>query len=94
MPKVRSLDLGTLQRSRVSTLSFKILDAIQGEPLELMLPALGMTLEAMCEVKGVARSDVMSVVTNMLQAHGEHDDNYVAALRAFIKEDVPDVRRT
>lgn len=94
MPKVNNLDLGTLERSRVSTLAFKILDAIQGEPLELMLPALGMTLDAMCEVKRVARSDVMTVVNNMLRTHGLKDDNYVAALRAFIKEDVPDVRRT
>lgn len=94
MPKVNNLDLGTLERSRVSTLAFKILDAIQSEPLELMLPALGMTLDAMCEVKRVSRSDVMTVVNNMLRTQGLKDDNYVAALRAFIKEDVPDVRRT
>jgi hypothetical protein len=45
-------------------------------------------------VKNLSRGDVMIAVNNMLRTTGLADDNYVAALRMFIKDDVPDVRRT
>jgi hypothetical protein len=95
MPKKqRTLDVGMVSRSRVSLLAFKMLDAIQDEPLEHMVPAVGLVLEALCEVKNLSRGDVMIAVNNMLRTTGLADDNYVAALRMFIKDDVPDVRRT
>lgn len=93
MKRQRSLELGTLSRSHVARTTFRILDAIQDEPLEYMLLAIGMTLEALCEVKRLSRSDVMTVATNMLSREDEAE-NYVRALRSFIKDEVPDVRRT
>lgn len=85
----RSLDLGMLQRSRASRLAFAILDATQDEPLEYMAAALGLTLKALCEEKNLSPQEIMTASDNMLKTTGLGDDNYVTALRGFMREEVP-----
>lgn len=85
----RRLELGTLHRSRASRAAFAILDTLQNEPLEYMAAALGLTLQTLTEVKGLSPSEIMTTADNMLKTEGLADDNYVAALRLFIQEEVP-----
>lgn len=85
----RSVDLGTLSRSRASRLAFTIVHATQDEPLEYMAGALGLTLKALCEAKGLSPQDVMTAADNMLKTTGLKDDNYVAAILSYMKNEVP-----
>ena len=86
----RDLMLGSLRRSRASRSAFKILDALQGEPLEYMAAALGLTLKTLTEVKRLSPQQIMTAADNMLKTEGLADDTYVRALRIFIEENVPD----
>lgn len=83
------LPMGSLNRSRASHAAFKILNVLQDEPLEYMAAAIGLVLEALCEQKNLSRGDIMLAVSNMLRTQGLADDNYVTALRTFIKTEVP-----
>jgi len=85
----RVLEMGSLRRSRASRAAFKILNAIQGEPLEYMAAALGLTLKTLTEVKRLSPQDIMTASDNMLKTEGLEDDNYVRALRIFIEDNVP-----
>lgn len=89
MPKRRPLVLSNLSRTRASRLAFAILDAAQDERLEYMTAALGLVLKTMCDVKGLSPQDIMTAAGNMLTAEGLEDDNYVTALKTFIRDDVP-----
>lgn len=87
---MRALALGTISRSRASRSAFAILDAVQDEPLEYMAAALGLVLKTVCDVKNLSPQDIMTAAGNMLAAEGLEDDNYVTALRTFIRDEVPD----
>jgi hypothetical protein len=54
-----------------------------------MAAALGLVLKTMCDVKGLSPQDIMTAAGNMLTAEGLEDDNYVTALKTFIRDDVP-----
>jgi hypothetical protein len=84
-----NIQLGMLARNRATLQSFKILNAIQDEPLEYMAASLGLVLKTLCEVKGLSPQDIMTTADNMLKTTGLGDDNYVTALREFIKAEVP-----
>lgn len=84
----RNLDLANLARKRVSRLAFTILDAVKDEELEYFISAVGMVLEAVAEEKNLDRSDIMTKVTNMIRTEGLDDDNYVMALRSYIREEI------
>jgi len=90
--KRKPVVLSDLSRSRASRSAFAILHAVQDEPLEYMAASLGLVLHAMCEVKGLSPQDIMTTASNMLRAEGLEDDNYVTALKTFIRDDVPDPR--
>ena len=89
MSRTRNLELGFVNRPRASKMAFSILNTIQDEPLEYMAASLGLVLKTLCEVKGLSPQDIMTTADNMLKTTGLVDDNYVAALRMFISEDVP-----
>lgn len=90
MPKKRRpLSLAALSRTRASRVAFAILDATQDESLEYMAASLGLVLKTMCDVKGLDPQDIMAAAGNMLTAEGLEDDNYVTALKTFIRDDVP-----
>lgn len=86
---IRNLDLATLSRSRASHLAFSILAAVQDEPLEYMAAALGLVLKTLSEEKRLNPQDIMTAADNMLKTQGLEDDNYVTALRMFIRDEVP-----
>jgi hypothetical protein len=83
------LDLGIAKRHRASLAAFAIIDAMQDEPLQYMAAALGLTLRILCDVKNLSPQDIMTAADNMLRTTGLEDDNYVTALRNFIKDEVP-----
>jgi hypothetical protein len=85
----RNLDLGFADRSRASHQAFAILNTLQDEPLEYMAAALGLVLKTLCEVKNLSPQDIMTTADNMLKTTGLSDDNYVEALRMFIRDEVP-----
>lgn len=83
------IDLSNLRRDRVSRLSFTILDAVdKDEDLAYFVSSVGLVLEAICEEKKLSRSEIMTAVGNMLRTEGLSDDNYVDALRAYVREEV------
>ena len=84
----RNLDLSNLARKRVSRLAFTILDAVKDEELEYFITSVGMVLEAVAEEKTLDRSDIMTKVTNMIRTEGLDDDNYVTALRTYIRDEI------
>lgn len=84
----RSIELGTLSRSRASLTAFKIIDLLQDEPLEYAVAALGLTLQAVCDTKRLSPSEIMTAADNMIRATGLEDDNYVEALRRFIGDEI------
>lgn len=85
----RPLALGSLDRSHVSKSAFRMLNAVQDEPLEYLAASIGLVLETLCEQKNLSRGDIMIAVSNMLRTHGLADDGYIEALRMFIKDEVP-----
>lgn len=87
----RPFESAFLSRSRASRSAYRIINAIQDEPLEYMAASVGLVLEAMCEVKNLNPSEVMTVVHNMLRTTGLEDDQYVEALKEFIKHETPDL---
>lgn len=89
MSATRHLDLGMLNRSRASRAAFAILNAVQDEPLEYLVGALGLTLKALEVEKKLSPSDIMTAADNMLKTTGLGDDNYVTALRTFMRDEVP-----
>ncbi len=84
----RNLDISNLRRNKISRLAFVVLDAVKDEELEHFVPAIGLVLEAICEEKNLSRQDIMTVVGNMLRTTGLEDDNYVNALRSYIRDDI------
>jgi hypothetical protein len=82
------LDLSNLRRPHVSRLAFVILDAIKNEELDYLIASLGLVLEAVTEEKNLDRSDIMTKAANMLRTEGLEDDNYVTALRSYIREEI------
>lgn len=89
MSATRHLDLGMLNRSRASRAAFAILNAVQDEPLEYLAAALGLTLKALAEEKNLSPQQIMTAADNMLKTTGFGGDNYIAALRGFMREEVP-----
>lgn len=89
MSATRRLDLGMLNRTRASRAAFAILDAVQDEPLEYLAGALGLTLKALEVEKNLSPSEIMTAADNMLKTTGLSDDNYVTALRTFMRDEVP-----
>lgn len=85
----KTLDLGMVSRSRASLLAFTIIHSIQDDPLEYMAASLGLVLKTLTEVKGLSPQDIMTCADNMLKTTGLEDDNYVEALRIFIRDEVP-----
>lgn len=85
----RQLDLGSLRRSQASRTAFTILNAVQHEPLDYMAAALGLVLQTVCDVKRLSPQDIMTAANNMLRETGLEDDNYVTALRTFVRDEVP-----
>lgn len=70
--------------------AFTILDAIQDEPLEYLAVSLALVLKALTEEKHIAPQDLMTTASNMLKAEGAAGDNYIKALKAFVRDEVPD----
>ena len=87
--KTRALDLGMLNRTKTSRVAFGILHAVQDEPLEYMAASLGLVLETICREKNLSPQDIMTVANNMLRTNGLEDDNYVTALRSFVRDELP-----
>lgn len=83
-----AVDLSNLRRPHVSRLAFVILDAIKNEELDYFIAAIGLVLEAVCEEKNLSRQEIMTSVGNMLRTEGLADDNYVTALRSYIREEI------
>lgn len=83
------MSFGTLDRGRVATLAFKIIDAIQEEPLEYAAASIGLVLETLCDTKKLSRGDIMMAVSQMLRTRGLASDQYVDAVRMFIQGEVP-----
>lgn len=85
----RNLDLSNLRREKVSRLAFTILDAVdKDEDLTYFVSAVGLVLEAIVEEKNLSRGDIMVAVANMLRKTGLGDDNYVTALRNYVREEI------
>jgi hypothetical protein len=85
----RDLPLSSLRRSEVSHTAFKIINLLQDEPLDYAVAALGLTLNAVATEKNLSPGEIMTAANNMLHAEGLSDDNYVSALRNFIKDELP-----
>jgi hypothetical protein len=83
-----ALDLSNLRRPHVSRLAYVILDAVKDEQLDYFIASVGLVLEAVCEEKNLSRSEIMTSVGNMLRTEGLEDDNYVTALRSYIREEI------
>ena len=85
----RNLDLSNLRREKVSRLAFTILDAVdKDEDLTYFVASVGLVLEAIVEEKNLSRGEIMTSVANMLRKTGLADDNYVTALRSYIREEI------
>lgn len=82
------MDLSNLRRPHVSRLAFTILDAVKNEPTDYFIAAIGLVLETVCDEKKLSRSEIMTAVGNMLRTEGLSDDNYVDALRSYIREEL------
>lgn len=82
------IDMSNLRRDHVSRLAFTILDAVKNEELEYFIASVGLVLEAVCEEKQLSRGEIMTAVGNMLRTEGLSDDNYVDALRAYVREEI------
>lgn len=87
--RTRALDTSLLNRTRTSRMAFAILHTVQDEPLEYMAASLGLVLETVCREKNLSPQDIMTVANNMLRTDGLEDDNYVTALRTFIRDELP-----
>jgi hypothetical protein len=83
-----AVNISNLRRPHVSRLAFTILDAVKNEELDYFIAAVGLVLEAVCEEKKLSRSEIMTAVGNMLRTEGLADDNYVEALRSYIREEI------
>lgn len=83
-----AVDISNLRRPHVSRLAFVLLDAVKNEELEYFIAAVGLVLETVCEEKKLSRSEIMTAVGNMLRTEGLADDNYVEALRSYIREEI------
>ncbi|MCH2199768.1 MAG: hypothetical protein MK081_13395 [Flavobacteriales bacterium] len=70
-------------------MAFNILHATQDESLEYMAAALGLVLEALVQEKNLSPTQVMTAAHNMLKTQGLADDNYVTALRTFVRDEIP-----
>lgn len=84
----KPLDMVLVNRTKASRLAFTILHTVQDEELPYMAAALGLLLRTLCETKGLDPQDIMTAADNMLRTTGMQDDNYVTALRAFIRDDI------
>jgi hypothetical protein len=89
MPRTHNVELGFISRPRASLMAFAILNTLQDEPLEYMAAALGLVLKTLTEVKHLSPQDIMTAADNMLKTTGLSDDNYIEALRSFIRDEVP-----
>lgn len=90
MKKFRKrFSFGNLQRKRASHNAIRLITAIQDEPLEYLAASLGLVLKALCAEKHLNQQDIMVAANNMLSTTGLEDDNIVTALRAFIREEIP-----
>ena len=83
-----AVNISNLRRPHVSRLAFVILDAVKNEELDYFIASVGLVLEAVCEEKHLSRSEIMTSVGNMLRTEGLEDDNYVTALRTYIRDEV------
>ena len=54
-----------------------------------MAAALGLVLEALGQEKNLSPPQVMPAAHNMLKTQGLADDNYVTALRTFVRDEIP-----
>lgn len=86
--RANRLPVGLCNRTKASAIAFKIVHAIQDEPLEYAAAALGLCLKAVEIEKKLSPTEIMTAASNMLAAHGLEDDNYVTALRSFVKEEI------
>lgn len=83
-----AVDISNLRRPHVSRLAFVLLDAIKNEELDYFIASVGLVLEVVCEEKKLSRSEIMTAVGNMLRTEGLADDNYVEALRSYVREEI------